>query len=44
MGPPTEAVFACEGNEEGDDCEFEDMGGETMTGTCQMDGDVHARR
>lgn len=40
--PPDEAVEACEGKEAGDDCEFEGMGGESVTGTCEMLGDVLA--
>lgn len=40
--PPQEAVDACEGHEIGDDCEFEGLNGETLTGTCQMVGEVLA--
>jgi len=42
MAPPPEAVEACEGKEVGDDCEFEGMQGEPVTGACQMDGEVLA--
>jgi Protein of unknown function (DUF1566) len=40
--PPQEAIDACDGKETGDDCEFEGMGGETVTGSCEMIGDVLA--
>ena len=37
--PPSEAYTACEGKSEGDAAEFEDLHGDTVTGTCEMEGD-----
>jgi hypothetical protein len=37
--PPPEAYTACEGNSAGDTAEFESPSGETVTGTCEEDGD-----
>ena len=42
MTPPDEAVEACDGKSAGDSCEFEGMGGESVTGTCEQLGDVLA--
>ena len=39
QGPPPEAYTACEGKSEGDAAEFEGPRGETVTGTCELDGD-----
>jgi hypothetical protein len=39
QGPPPEAYTACEGKSEGDTAEFESPRGETVTGTCEMEGD-----
>ncbi len=41
-GPPPEAIEACDGKAEGDDCEFETSQGDTITGTCKMIEDVLA--
>ena len=38
-GPPPEAYTACEGKSEGDTAEFESPHGDTVTGTCEQDGD-----
>jgi hypothetical protein len=38
-GPPPEAYTACEGKSEGDTAEFESPRGDTVTGTCEMEGD-----
>ncbi|MCZ7582688.1 MAG: DUF1566 domain-containing protein [Deltaproteobacteria bacterium] len=38
-GPPQEAVDACDGNSESDECAFEGAGGETVTGTCEFIGE-----
>ncbi len=40
--PPDEAVDACDGMQSGDPCEFVGMGGETVSGACEMIGDVLA--
>ncbi|MDP8254672.1 MAG: DUF1566 domain-containing protein [Candidatus Alcyoniella australis] len=40
--PPDEAIEACEDKAAGDDCEFEGMGGEPVTGNCEQIGDVLA--
>jgi Protein of unknown function (DUF1566) len=40
--PPDEAIAACDGLTLGDDCSFEGMGGETVTGSCEEIGDVLA--
>jgi hypothetical protein len=40
--PPQDAVDACDGLQVGDPCEFTGQGGQTITGTCQMVGDVLA--
>ena len=39
QGPPPEAYTACEGKSEGDAAEFESPHGDTVTGTCEMEGD-----
>lgn len=39
QGPPPEAYTACEGKSEGDTAEFESPRGDTVTGTCEMEGD-----
>jgi len=39
QGPPPEAYSACEGKSEGDTAEFESPRGDTVTGTCEMEGD-----
>ncbi|MDX2455398.1 hypothetical protein [Desulfosarcina sp.] len=39
QGPPPEAYTACEGKSEGDTAEFESPHGDTVTGTCEMEGD-----
>ena len=39
QGPPPEAYTACEGLSAGDTAEFEGPNGETITGTCEEDGD-----
>jgi len=38
-GPPPEAYTACEGKSEGDAAEFESPRGNTVTGTCEYEGD-----
>jgi len=38
-GPPPEAYSACEGKNEGDTAEFVSPHGDTVTGTCEQDGD-----
>ena len=38
-GPPPEAYTACEGKSEGDTASFESPHGDTVTGTCEQDGD-----
>ena len=38
-GPPPEAYEACEGNSVGDEAEFVNRRGETVTGTCEQRGD-----
>ena len=38
-GPPPEAYTACEGKSEGDAAEFVSPRGDTVTGTCEMEGD-----
>lgn len=38
-GPPPEAYTACEGKSEGDTAEFVSPHGDTVTGTCEQDGD-----
>lgn len=38
QGPPPEAYTACEGKSEGDAAEFESPRGDTVTGTCVLDG------
>lgn len=38
-GPPPEAYTACEGKSVGDTAEFESPRGDTVTGTCEEDGD-----
>ncbi|MDP8254671.1 MAG: hypothetical protein P9M14_02885 [Candidatus Alcyoniella australis] len=42
LPPPQQAVDSCTGKAVGEDCEFKGMGGESVTGSCQMDGDVLA--
>ena len=39
QGPPPEAYTACEEKSEGDTAEFESPRGDTVTGTCEMEGD-----
>jgi len=38
-GPPPEAYTACEGKSAGDTAEFENPFGDTVTGTCEVEGD-----
>jgi len=38
-GPPPEAYTACEGKSAGDTAEFESPRGDTVTGTCEQEGD-----
>ena len=38
-GPPPEAYTACEGKCAGDKAEFVSPHGDTVTGTCEMEGD-----
>ena len=38
-GPPPEAYEACEGKSVGDEAEFVNPRGETVTGTCEEEGD-----
>ena len=38
-GPPAEAYTACEGKSAGDTAEFVSPRGDTVTGTCEADGD-----
>ena len=39
QGPPPEAFTACEGKSVGDSAEFVNPHGDTVTGTCQQQGD-----
>lgn len=39
QGPPPEAYTACEGLSAGDTAEFENPRGDTVTGTCEEEGD-----
>ena len=39
QGPPPEAYEACEGKSEGDTAEFVSPHGDTVTGTCEQEGD-----
>ena len=39
QGPPPEAYSACEGKESGDQAEFTNPRGDTVTGTCEQEGD-----
>ena len=39
QGPPPEAYTACEGLSAGDTAEFESPHGDTITGTCEAEGD-----
>ena len=39
QGPPPEAYTACEGKSEGDTAEFVSPHGDTVTGTCEEEGD-----
>lgn len=39
QGPPPEAYTACEEKSEGDAAEFVSPRGDTVTGTCEMEGD-----
>ena len=39
QGPPPEAYEACEGKSVGDEAEFVNPRGETVTGTCEQRGD-----
>ena len=36
-GPPAEAYSTCDGRKAGDEAQFEDRRGETLTGTCEED-------
>lgn len=38
-GPPPEAYTACEGKNAGDTAQFVNPRGETVTGTCEQEGD-----
>ena len=38
-GPPPEAYTACEGKSAGDAAEFQSPRGDTVTGTCEQEGD-----
>lgn len=38
-GPPPEAYTACENKADGDTAQFESPRGETVTGTCEQDGE-----
>ena len=38
-GPPPEAYTACEDKNAGDSAEFESPHGDTVTGTCEQEGD-----
>ncbi len=38
-GPPPEAYTACEDKSEGDTAEFVSPHGDTVTGTCELEGD-----
>ena len=38
-GPPPEAYAACEGKSAGDKAEFVSPRGDTVTGTCEQEGD-----
>lgn len=40
QGPPPEAYTACEDKSAGDDAEFVGPNNETVTGTCEEDGDL----
>jgi len=39
QGPPPEAYTACEGKSVGDTAEFVSPHGDTVTGTCEQEGD-----
>ncbi len=39
QGPPPEAYSACEGKTAGDEAQFVDPHGETVTGTCEQEGE-----
>ena len=39
QGPPPEAFTACEGKKAGDKAEFTSPRGDTVSGTCEQDGD-----
>jgi hypothetical protein len=39
QGPPPEAYTACEGKSVGDEAEFVSPQGDTVTGTCEEEGD-----
>ena len=39
QGPPPEAYTACEGKSAGDAAEFVSPRGDTVTGTCEQEGD-----
>ncbi|MCP4747269.1 MAG: hypothetical protein GY874_14185 [Desulfobacteraceae bacterium] len=39
QGPPPEAYEACEGKSAGETAQFTDARGETLTGTCEQEGD-----
>ena len=38
-GPPPKAYTACEGKNTADEAQFVSLRGETVTGTCEQDGD-----
>ena len=39
QGPPPEAYSACEGKSDGDEAQFVSPQGETVSGTCEQEGD-----
>lgn len=39
QGPPPEAYTACEDKSEGDEAEFVSPHGDSVTGTCELEGD-----
>ncbi len=39
QGPPPEAYTACEGKNSGDEASFESRRGDTVSGTCALEGD-----
>lgn len=40
QGPPPEAYTACEGKSAGDTAKFVSPDGDTVTGTCEQEGDI----